>query len=640
MSNTKNPFPTFYQEFIYKSRYARWLEEEGRRENWDETVNRYLDFFDKKVKEDHPKAYKEYQKVRPELFDAIYNLKAMPSMRLLMTAGKAVDSTNMAAFNCSFLPIDHPRSFDEMMYCLCSGTGVGFSVEHENISKLPVVSDEFYDTDTTIIVDDSRIGWAKAFRELLSLLWSGQVPKVDYSRIRPAGARLKTFGGRASGSGPLKDLFEFCCRTFRAAHGRKLTSIECHDIACKIGEVVVSGGVRRSALISLSDMSDDLIRNAKSGQWWTDNPQRAMANNSYVVESSPDFSVFLKEWNSLYTSKAGERGIINRSALNKKAIKTGRRKPNFRWGCNPCVEAQLRPYGLCNLSEVVVRAEDTEETLLYKVKIASILGTLQSCVTNFKYVRKIWKDTAEEERLLGVSLTGILDKKGLVEDTALLVKLKDQVVNTNKEWADKLGVNQSVATTVVKPSGTVSQLVDSASGLHPRFSEYYIRRVRISKNDPLALFMISKGFDCEDDVANANTSVFSFPTKAPKGAKLVKETTAMDQIRVWDALQENWCEHTASCTVYYKDSEFLEVGSWVFNNIDKLSGLSFLPVSDHVYKQAPYEEITKEQYEDLLASTPTGINWEELALFEKEEGNTGARDLACTGGACEVVDLV
>lgn len=637
---TQNPFPTFYQEFIYKSRYARWIEEKGRRENWDETINRYLDFFDKKIQNDYPSGHSAYVKIRPELFKNIYELKVMPSMRALMTAGKALERDEVSGYNCAFLTIDNVRAFDEVMYIMCCGTGVGFSVERQYVSKLPNISEEFHDTDTLIVVHDSKIGWAKAFRELLSLLYAGQVPKVDYSKIRPAGARLKTFGGRASGPAPLLDLFEFCIKTFRNSAGRRLTSLECHDIVCKIGEIVVAGGVRRSALISLSNLSDDRMRGAKMGQWWLDNNQRQLANNSAVYDEKPEFSVFLKEWLSLYESKAGERGIFSRSAAQKQAAKNGRRNAELVVGTNPCSEILLRPTEFCNLTSALVRPDDTLESLKEKVEIATILGTIQATLTNFRYLRKSWKDNCEEERLLGVSLSGVLDTDMLANNPEIQVALKDHTIKVNKKWAAILGINPATAITCVKPDGNTSQMNDTSPGLHARFSEYYIRTVRTDKKDPLALFMLSKGFPCEEAMGKPEVLVFSFPIKSPKHAVLVKNITAMEQLKVWQILQDNWCEHKPSCTIYYKDSEFLEVGSWVYNNLDKISGISFLPHTDNIYKQAPYQEITKEQYDDWLTKMPADVNWEELAEFEKEEGNTGVRDFACVSGACEIVDLV
>ena len=622
-----------YQEFIHKSRYARWLPEEGRRETWAETVQRYVDFWDNRgqiTKADGEKMYK-----------AIYNLDVMPSMRCLMTAGDALDKDNVAGFNCSYLHIDHQKSFDEMMYVLMCGTGVGFSVERQFIDKLPTVAESFHETDTTIVVADSKIGWASSFRELISLLYAGKIPKWDMHKVRPAGARLKTFGGRASGSQPLEDLFIFCVGIFQKAKGRRLTSIECHDICCKIAEVVVVGGVRRSALISLSNLSDPRMAKAKSGDWWRNEGQRALANNSVSYTEKPDFESYLSEMHTMYDSKAGERGIFSRVAAQKIAAKNGRRDPEQSFGTNPCSEIILRSNQFCNLSEIVIRADDDLVSLKKKVEVASMIGTLQATLTDFRYLRNIWKRNTEEEALLGVSLTGICDHYLLGKDSPDLEKwlteMKDVAIKTNKEWAEKLGINQSAAITCVKPSGTVSQLVDSASGIHPRFSKHYIRRVRSDKKDPLAQYMTAAGFPVEDDVMSKSSLVFSFPIKSPDSSTTVKEVGAMEQLRLWKKYQDYWCEHKPSITVYYTDDEFLKVSQWIWENFDTVSGISLLPVSDHVYQQAPYEDITSEKYEELLKAMPVDVNWSDLEHFEKEDTTTGSQELACTGGACEIV---
>ena len=622
-----------YQEFIHKSRYARWLPEEGRRETWAETVQRYVDFWDNRgqiTKADGEKMYK-----------AIYNLDVMPSMRCLMTAGEALDKDNVAGFNCSYLHIDHQKSFDEMMYVLMCGTGVGFSVERQFIDKLPTVAESFHETDTTIVVADSKIGWASAFRELIAMLYAGKVPKWDMHKVRPAGARLKTFGGRASGSQPLEDLFIFCVGIFQKAKGRRLTSIECHDICCKIAEVVVVGGVRRSALISLSNLSDPRMAKAKSGDWWRNEGQRALANNSVSYTEKPDFESFLSEMHTMYDSKAGERGIFSRVAAQKIAAKNGRRDPEHSFGTNPCSEIILRSNQFCNLSEVVIRADDDLVSLKKKVEVASMIGSLQATLTDFRYLRNIWKRNTEEEALLGVSLTGICDHYLLGKDSPdiekWLTEMKDVAIKTNKEWADKLGINQSTAITCVKPSGTVSQLVDSASGIHPRFSKHYIRRVRSDKKDPLAQYMTAAGFPVEDDVMSKSSLVFSFPIKSPDSSTTVKQVGAMEQLKLWKKYQDYWCEHKPSITVYYTDDEFLQVSQWIWENFDTVSGISLLPVSDHVYQQAPYEDITAEKYEELLAAMPVDVNWSDLEHFEKEDTTTGSQELACTGGACEIV---
>ena len=622
-----------YQQFIHKSRYARWLPEENRRETWAETVQRYVDFWDNRgqiTKADGEKLYK-----------AIDNLDVMPSMRCVMTAGEALDKDNVAGFNCSYLHIDHQKSFDEMMYVLMCGTGVGFSVERQFIEKLPTVAESFHETDTTIVVADSKIGWASAFRELIAMLYAGKIPKWDMHKVRPAGARLKTFGGRASGSQPLEDLFIFCVGIFQKAKGRRLTSIECHDICCKIAEVVVVGGVRRSALISLSNLSDPRMAKAKSGDWWRNEGQRALANNSVSYTEKPDFESYLAEMHTMYDSKAGERGIFSRVAAQKVAARNGRRDPEHSFGTNPCSEIILRSNQFCNLSEIVIRADDDLVSLKKKVEVASIIGSLQATLTDFRYLRNIWKRNTEEEALLGVSLTGICDHYLLGKDSPDLEKwlteMRDVAIKTNKEWADKLGINQSTAITCVKPSGTVSQLVDSASGIHPRFSEHYIRRVRSDKKDPLAQYMTAAGFPVEDDVMSKSSLVFSFPIKSPQGSTTVKQVGAMEQLKLWKKYQDYWCEHKPSITVYYTDDEFLQVAQWIWENFDSVSGISLLPVSDHVYQQAPYEDITAEKYEELLAAMPVDVNWDDLEHFEKEDTTTGSQELACTGGACEIV---
>ena len=627
-----------YQSFIHKSRYARWLEDEGRRETWEETVHRYINFFKERKQLDDESGQ--------EIYDAIHAMEVMPSMRCMMTAGEALKRDNVAGFNCSYLHIDHPRAFDELMYVLMCGTGVGFSVERNFITKLPEVAETFHKTSSTIVVSDSKLGWASAFRELIAMLYAGKLPEWDMSRVRPAGARLKTFGGRASGPEPLQDLFHFCVGVFQKAAGRKLTSIECHDVCCKIADIVVVGGVRRSALISLSNLSDQRMSKAKSGQWWIDQGQRRLANNSVAYTEKPDFEAFLTEMKNLYESKSGERGLFSRVAAQKIAARNGRRDATHDFGTNPCSEIILRSNEFCNLSEVVVRADDTLETLKEKVRKATIIGTLQSTLTDFRYLRVRWKRNTEEEALLGVSLTGIMDhdvlggKNGMAESPMLatwLEEMRDVSIKTNKEWAEKLGVNQSVAITCVKPSGTVSQLVDSASGIHPRFSKHYIRRVRSDKKDPLALYMEQAGFPVENDVMSASSVVFGFPVKAPESSTCVKEVGAMEQLALWKTYQNHWCEHKPSVTVYYTDSEYLQVAQWIWENFDMCSGISLLPTSDHVYQQAPYEDISAEKYDELVAAMPQNVNWEELSQFEKEDNTTGSQELACVGGACEIV---
>ena len=623
-----------YQQFIHKSRYARWRPELNRRETWAETVQRYVGFWEDRGQID--------DKVSKKLYKAIHDMDVMPSMRCMMTAGVALDKDNVAGFNCSYLAIDSPRSFDELMYVLMCGTGVGFSVERNFITKLPVVAETFHKTDSVIVVSDSKIGWASAFRELIAMLFAGKIPQYDVSKVRGAGERLKTFGGRASGPEPLEDLFHFCIAVFQKAAGRKLNSLECHDIVCKIADIVVVGGVRRSALISLSNLSDPRMAKAKNGNWWENEGQRRLANNSVAYTEKPDFEAFLGEMQNMYESKAGERGIFSRVAAQKIAARNGRRDPDQDFGTNPCSEIILRSNQFCNLSEIVVRADDTLKTLKAKAEIASIIGTLQATLTDFRYLRSAWKRNTEEEALLGVSMTGIMDhyllSKGESKDLSKwLEEVRDVCVDTNKEWAAKLGINQSAAITCVKPSGTVSQLVDSASGIHPRFSKHYIRRVRSDKKDPLAEFMSNRGFPVEQDLMSPSSAVFSFPIKAPDTSVTVSQVGAMQQLELWKAYQNHWCEHKPSITVYYTDSEFLQIAQWIWDNFDLCSGISLLPFSDHVYQQAPYEDITAEKYDELVAAMPKGVDWIELEQYEQEDNTTGSQELACVGGACEIV---
>lgn len=623
-----------YQSFISKSRYSRFLPDQQRREHWEETVKRYFNFM-----ENHLEKNYNHKMNRAELEQAVVNLDVMPSMRAIMTAGKALERDNTAGYNCSYLPIDDPKAFDEAMYILLCGTGVGFSVEHQYVNQLPEVPDRLFDSETTVVVADSKEGWAKSLRQLIALLYSGEVPKWDLSKIRPAGARLKTFGGRASGPGPLEELFKFTVNKFKGACGRRLSSLECHDILCKIGEVVVVGGVRRSAMISLSDLEDDRMRSAKSGNWWEQNGQRALANNSATYQRKPDIGQYLAEWTSLYNSHSGERGIFSREASVKQAEKNGRRDSSFDFGTNPCSEIILRPYQFCNLTEVVVRAEDTVDTLAEKIRIATILGTYQSTLTHFPYLRKVWQKNTEEERLLGVSLTGILDNKWMGEvcdETRRNLELLRQVATgTNLQFSSYLGINQSAAITCVKPSGTVSQLVDSASGIHARHSSYYIRRVRGDKKDPLTKFLTDAGIPTEDCVMRPDsTAVFSFPMKAPEGARTRDHLTALEHLELWMMYQRHWCEHKPSVTISVKEDEWMDVGAWVWRNFDEISGISFLPWDGGTYRQAPYEECSKEQYEELLAKMPQEISW---SLLKEEEDNVeGAQTLSCVAGHCEI----
>ncbi len=630
---TTNHLPTDYQTFIATSRYARWIEEENRRETWAETVGRFIDNIVRPADID--------TKTINEIEEAILNLEVMPSMRALMTAGQAADRDNTCVYNCSYLPVDHPRAFDEAMFILLCGTGVGFSVERQAIQKLPQVPEDLAEVEDIIVVQDSKEGWAKSLRKLISLLYVGDIPKWDLSKIRPAGARLKTFGGRASGPEPLNDLFNFVVGKFKGATGRKLNSVECHDIMCKIGEVVVVGGVRRSAMISLSNLSDDRMRHAKSGQWWENEGQRALANNSVAYTEKPDMETFMREWTALVESKSGERGIFSRDAADKHVERNGRRETGREWGTNPCSEIILRPYQFCNLTEVVVRPTDTEKTLARKVKLATILGTIQSTYTHMPYLRPVWKRNTEEERLLGVSLTGIMDNEITNKPTAkILNKLRHVAVQTNNEVAQQLGISASAAITCVKPSGTVSQLVDSASGIHARHSTHYIRTVRGDNKDPLTQFMQDVGIPAEPCVMKPeSTTVFSFPVASPDGAITRNDMTAIEQLELWKMYALEWCEHKPSVTITVRDEEWLKVGAWVYDNFDICSGVSFLPHSDHTYAQAPYQDCDKAVYTETLSAMPKSIDWSRLSDYEKEDNTAGTQTLACSGDSCEVVDL-
>ena len=623
-----------YQKFIAISRYARWLPNENRRETWEETVSRYVDFISLKVKGHLP-----VQQIK----DAITKLEVMPSMRALMTAGLALERDNTAGYNCSYLPVDDPKSFDEAMYILLCGTGVGFSVERQYVSKLPDIPEILEPVDTVIKVQDSKEGWAKAFRKLIGHLYMGEVPTWDVSGVRPAGSRLKIFGGRASGPAPLVDLFNFTVSVFKHNAGRKLSSYDCHNLMCKVGEVVVSGGVRRSAMISLSNLSDGRMRHAKSGKWWETAPQMALANNSVCYTDKPDGETFLREWTSLVESKSGERGIFNRTSAKEQAKKFGRRSPDHEFGTNPCSEIILRPYQFCNLTEVVIREKDKFEDLKRKVMLATILGTAQSTLTKFPYLRKVWKDNTEEERLLGVSLTGIMDneltsgKKHGLDKT--LEQLRQIAVETNKEWAAIFGIPESAAITCVKPSGTVSQLVDSSSGIHPRHSSYYIRTVRGDNKDPLTNFLIDSGVPSEADFMKPDTqTVFSFPMKSPRKSVMRDDMTAIQQLETWLTYQRHWCEHKPSVTISVRDEEWMEVGAFVFKHFDEMSGVSFLPHSDHTYQQAPYQECTEEVYNDF-SSKFGHIDWNGFKNYEQEDNTQSSQTFACSGDSCEIVDI-
>ena len=645
--------PTEYQSFIHLSRYARWDYEKTRRETWEETVDRYFDFFKDHLKETCN--YEVEEKELKELRKAVVNLDIMPSMRCLMTAGEALKRENVAGYNCSYVKVDSPRSFDEILYILMNGTGVGFSVEEEYVNKLPVVAEEFYETESVIVVRDSKLGWAKALKELYGMLWMGQIPTWDTSKVRPAGSPLKTFGGRASGPEPLEDLFKFSVNIFQNAKGRKLKSVEAQDLVCKIAEIVVVGGVRRSALISLSNLGDREMRYAKSGNWWETNVQRALANNSVNYKEKPDVGTFMREWLSLYDSKSGERGIYNSMSakrttekLNQEKDKDGnniiRRHAREDFGTNPCSEIILRSREFCNLTECVIRGRDSMQSLKKKVRLATILGTWQSTLTNFKYLTGEWKRNCDEERLLGVSLTGIMDNGitnggtgGLGER---LTELRNETVKTNKIWAEKLGIPDSAAITCVKPSGTVSQLVDSASGIHARHNPYYIRTVRGDNKDPITKFMKAQGFPSEPDVTKPNhTTVFSFPMASPENAVCRTDMTALEQLELWKVYAQNWCEHKPSVTISVKEDEWVDTAAWVYENFDEISGISFLPFSDHTYKQAPYQDCTKEEYEEMESKMPKNVDWSKLSEYEQKDFTVASQELACSAGVCEVVDL-
>ena len=629
---------TPYNTFIAKSRYSRFLDDKNRREHWGETVARYFDFMEKHLAT--KQNYTLTPELRKELQEAVTHLDVVPSMRAVMTAGTALDRQNVAAFNCSYLPIDDPKAFDEAMYILLCGTGVGFSVEQKYVTQLPEVPDQLFASQTSIMVSDSKEGWAKSLRQLIALLYSGEIPKYDVSKVRPAGARLKTFGGRASGAQPLEDLFKFVISKFKTAAGRKLSSLECHDILCKIGEVVVVGGVRRSAMISLSDLTDDKMAHAKAGNWWDGQGQRALANNSATYEETPAIGQFMREWTSIYESHSGERGIFNREASQQQAAKNGRRDASYEFGTNPCSEIILRPYQFCNLSSCIIRSTDTEADILNKVRLATILGTFQASLTNFPYLRKIWQKNTEEEALLGVSMTGILDNHLLndpddKELPGLLEKLRDAAVATNAEFAAAIGINQSVAVTAIKPEGTVSQLCSTASGIHPQHSQYYIRRVRADNKDPLTQFMLKSGFIGEPCVMKPeSTTVFSFPVAVAEGALLREDLTAVEHLRLWLIYQRHYCEHKPSVTISVLENEWMEVGAWVYKHFDEVTGVSFLPMDGGTYRQAPYEECTEEDYKKLLDQQPSGIDWDNFQ--EYDDNVEGAQMLSCTAGGCTI----
>ena len=632
-----------YQEYIHQSRYSRYRDDLDRRETWDETVDRVRDFWSDRI----PKSMREDL---TDAMEAVRNQDIMPSMRIMMSAGKALSDHHVAGYNCADVPIDDPRVFSEIVYVLMCGTGVGFSVERDYVERLPEVNKDMMNTETVIRVKDSKLGWASAYRELISLLYSGRVPQWDLSKIRPAGSRLKIFGGRASGPEPLDELFRYTVETFKTAKGRKLTTLEVHDVVCKIADIVVVGGVRRSALISLSNLTDERLRGAKSGQYWLPleeggAPQRRLANNSIAYTTKPDVDSYMAEMVGMCKDKNGERGIFSRYAAKEK-YRNHRRDENQEWGCNPCSEILLRPAQFCNLTEVIVRPQDTFKDLETKIIQASFLGTLQASLTDFKFLSKRWKDNCDEEALLGVSLTGCADhkilngyrKSAVMQDETIkwLETLKSLAVSCNAKVAKKLGIKPAAAVTCVKPSGTVSQLCDTASGIHPRFSEYYIRRVRGDVKDPLTQFMQKVGVPSEPDVANKENMVFSFPMKAPDKSIVVKEVNAVEQLKIWQLYNDHYTEHKPSVTIYYSEEEFPEVCAYVWKHFDSMSGISFLPRSDHTYTQAPYEEIDKDTYKKLKADMPKTIDWKQLAEFETGDNTTVQPELACTAGACEL----
>lgn len=632
-----------YARFIHLSRYARWREEDNRRETWEETVERLVNYYETKVwpmlKEEDRTNEIHYQ--FDELAGAIEDMEVMPSMRAMMTAGAALDRCNVGAYNCAYLPVDSPRSFDEAMYILMCGTGVGYSVEEKYVSQLPRITEEFERTDTVIVVQDSKEGWAKSFRELITLLIAGRIPQWDVSRVRPAGARLVTFGGRASGPEPLVRLFEFTTDLFTRAAGRRLTALEAHDLMCMVADVVVVGGVRRSAMISLSDLGSEQMAKAKSGSWWEGHVHRQLANNSAVYNGKPTVGEFLKEWKHLYDSKSGERGVFNREASRNIVERLGKRDPNHEFGTNPCSEIILRPFQFCNLTEVVVRPEDGPDDLKRKVRLATILGTIQSTFTDFRYLRNIWRKNTEEERLLGVSLTGIADNRelfnwGWSSGRGILSELRELANEVNAEWADRLGIPRSAAITCVKPSGTVSQLVNSASGIHPRWAKYYLRTVRNDVKDPVSQFLIEAGVPYEPDQRNPSALVFSFPQKAPDSAVVRSDVDAVRFLDIWKMFQEEWCEHKPSVTISVAEDEWLPVAAWTYDNFDILSGVSFLPFDPREYPQAPYQTLTEEQYNEWLDKMPETIDWTRLKEYETEDRTTGSQELACVAGICEI----
>jgi ribonucleoside-diphosphate reductase alpha chain len=634
---------SLYQQVIFKTRYARWVEEEGRRENWDETVKRYCDYFEDHLKEKH--SHKIPRKVLKEVYDSIYNLEVMPSMRTLMTSGKALESAEVANYNCAFLVVDAVRAFSEHMYVLMCGAGSGFSVERRFTEKLPEVPEELHPSDTTIIVADSRKGWCAAYNQYLNLLFAGNIAKVNVDKVRKEGTRLKTFGGYASGPGPLLDLFKHTEEIFRGAQGRQLRPIEVFSIMCYIAQIVVVGGVRRSATIALFDKDDIEMRTAKSGYWFND-PKRkhyAMANISAVFETKPAAAEFMDIWRDLVASKAGEPGILNRKALWEGAEAIGRATryedgSRIPYGVNPCSEIVLQPYSFCNLTGAAIRPEDTLEDIKKKVRVATIIGTWQATVTDFDYLRKVWQSNVEDERLLGVCLAGIMDHPVLSQTTEESARweneLRELAWEVNKSIAEDIGINTTASVTAIKPAGNSGELYDVASGIHPRYAPYYIRSIRQSNGDPMTEFLKATGIPHEVSVQNARDSIFYFPVKSPEGAICAKDRTAIQQLEHWLHMKRNYATHTISATVYVREHEWIAVGAWVYDNFNEVTGLSFLPYDDHIYQQAPYTPCSAEDYEKARGKMPEEIDWSLLKHFEQSDSTTVSQEFACTGGSC------
>ena len=635
---SKKYFRNSLSEFVYYRSYSRWIEEENRRETWIETVDRYMNFMRENL--DDALSPEEYQ----EIHDAVLRQEVMPSMRLMWSAGEAAKATNVAAYNCSYIAPTKIEDFAEIMYVSMCGAGVGFSIESQTAQQLPQIKKQTGERLPAHIVHDSKEGWCNALTAGLRTWFTGKDVDFDFSKLRPEGARLKTMGGRSSGPGPLRDLMDFTRRKILARQGRRLSNLDVHDIICKIGDIVVSGGVRRSALISLSDFDDIEMRDAKKGQFYIKDPQRSLANNSTVYNEKPSATQFMEEWLALAKSGTGERGIFNRGGL-KHQVPARRWKvlkdDEPTWGTNPCGEIILRSKEFCNLTEIVARQEDTEDTLMRKARLATILGTYQSSLTDFPYISKDWKENCDEERLLGVSVTGQWDSQA-VRDPEVLKKLLAEARRVNKIYAARFGVAPSTAITCVKPSGTVSQLVDASSGMHPRHSEYYIRRIRISATDSLFQMLKDQKVPYKPEVGqasgSANTYVIEFPVKAPKSAKFRDDVSAITQLEHWKMVKQNYTEHNPSVTISVGDGEWIDVAHWLYGNWDILGGLSFLPREETVYQLAHYEAITKERYDEMKKTFPA-IDFSQIVLYEKDDTTSGAKELACVSGVCEIQEL-